>query len=107
MLRGEEKTGAETLPQPSGGIFMLKTTLIAASLAFAAISPALAQDMMKCDDTSMMKAEADINAMADATMEQKDMAMKEMAMAKEAMAAKDMEKCSMHMDMAMKAMKKM
>lgn len=86
---------------------MLKTTLIAASLAFAFISPALADDMMKCDDASMMKAETDINAMASATEEQKDTAMKEMAMAKEAMAAKDMEKCTEHMGMAMDAMKKM
>jgi hypothetical protein len=86
---------------------MLKTTLVAASLAFISISPALAEDMMKCDDASMMKAEADINAMADATTEQKDMAMKEMAMAKEAMAAKEMEKCAEHMGMAMDAVKKM
>lgn len=86
---------------------MLKTTLIAASLAFAVLSPAIADDMMTCDDAAMMKAQSDIDAMTSATQEQKDMAMKEMAMAKDAMAANKMDECAQHMDMAMKAMKSM
>lgn len=81
---------------------MLKLTLAAALLGTVLSGSALAQDsMMKCDEASMMKMETDTNAMTDAS--KKEMAMKEMAMAKDAMAAKDMDKCKMHMDNAMKS----
>ncbi|MGX5841031.1 hypothetical protein ACWGTI_09940 [Mesorhizobium sp. ArgA1] len=63
--------------------------------------------MMKCDDASMMKMQADMDAMTGEAMKpQKEAAMKEMEMAKDAMKANKADDCMMHMDMAMKAMKK-
>ncbi|CAN5360814.1 hypothetical protein BH10PSE7_BH10PSE7_25450 [soil metagenome] len=87
---------------------MIKSTLIAAVFAISFVSPAFADDMMaKCDDASMMKMQADMDAMTDASMKmQKDMAMKEMDMAKDSMKAGKMDDCSMHMDKAMKEMMK-
>jgi hypothetical protein len=89
-------------------IIMLKSTLVAAAFAIAFIQPAFAQDaMMKCDDASMMKIQTEMDAMTDAAMkEKKEMAMKEMEMAKDAMKAKKTDDCVMHMEGAMKAMKK-
>ena len=77
-------------------------------MAIALIQPALADDtMMKCDDASMMKVQGDIDAMTDASMaSQKEMAMKEMEMAKDSMKANKTDDCVMHIDNAMKAMKK-
>jgi len=87
---------------------MLKSTLIASAFAILFIQPAFAQDaMMKCDDTSMMKMQSEMDAMSgDAMKAQKEMAMKEMDMAKEAMKANKTDDCVMHMEGAMKAMKK-
>ncbi|WP_246691239.1 MULTISPECIES: hypothetical protein [unclassified Mesorhizobium] len=85
---------------------MLKSILAAAALAAVVAQPAFADDaMMKCDDASMMKLQADMDAMTGDAMK-KDAAMKEMDMAKEAMKANKADDCVMHMDMAMKAMKK-
>lgn len=62
---------------------------------------------MKCDDASMMMMQGEMDKMTDPAMkEQKDMAMKEMEMAKTAMKDGKMEDCTMHMDEAMKGMKK-
>jgi hypothetical protein len=87
---------------------MLKSALVATALAVAFIQPAFAQDsMMKCDDASMMKLQTEMDAMTDpAMMEKKEMAMKEMDMAKEAMKANKTDDCKMHMEGAMKEMKK-
>ena len=87
---------------------MLKSTLVAAAFAIALIQPAFAQDaMMKCDDASMMKIQTEMDAMTGAAMKKKkEMAMKEMDMAKDAMKAKKTDDCMMHMEGAMKAMKK-
>ncbi|MCV9965671.1 hypothetical protein OIU34_27740 [Pararhizobium sp. BT-229] len=79
---------------------MLKFTLAAALLGTVLSGAAIAQDAtMKCDEASMMKLETDTTAMTDAA--KKETAMKEMALAKEAMAAKNMEKCTTHMNNAM------
>jgi hypothetical protein len=87
---------------------MLKLTLVAAAFAIAFIQPVYAEDsMMKCDDASMMKVQTEMDAMTDSAMKaQKEMAMKEMEMAKDSMKANKAEDCMMHMDNAMKAMKK-
>ena len=85
-------------------IRMLATaTLFTLTIAF----PAFAQDMMKCDDESMMKMQTEMDAMADPMMkDQKDMAMKEMEMAKTAMGAGKTDDCVMHLDKAKKEMMK-
>lgn len=98
---------------------MLNKSVLAAVAALAFAQPVFAQDAMKadpmkpdamatemkCDDASMMKLQADIDATSDAMM--KEGAMKEMAMASDAMKANDPAKCAMHMDSAMKAAKGM
>jgi hypothetical protein len=87
---------------------MLKSTLVASVFAILFIQPVFAEDaMMKCDDASMMKIQSEMEAMTgDAMKEQKEMAMKERDMAKEAMKANKTDDCMMHMEGAMKAMKK-
>jgi hypothetical protein len=89
-------------------MIMQKSILVAAAFAIAFIQPAFAQDtMMKCDDASMMKVQTEMDAITDTSMkEKKEMAMKEMDMAKEAMKANKTDDCMMHMEGAMKAMKK-
>lgn len=87
---------------------MIKSILAASALGICLIQPAFADDaMMKCDDASMMKMQTDMDAMTgDAMKPQKEMAMKEMDMAKDSMKANKTDDCMMHMDNAMKAMKK-
>jgi hypothetical protein len=87
---------------------MLRSNLVTAVFAIAFIQPAFAQDaMVKCDDASIMKMQSEVEAMTEAAMkEKKEMAMKEMDKAKEAMKANQMDDCKMHMESAMKAMKK-
>ncbi len=87
---------------------MMKTTIVAAALAIAMTAPAFADDMMKCDDASMMKVQAGVDeAMKDSSMKaQEEMAMKEMDMAKESMAASKMDDCAMHLEKAAKELKK-
>ena len=83
---------------------MLKLLCAAAVLAIAGSAPAFADDMMACDDASMMKTNDMVMAMTDpAQKEHMDMAMKEVEMAKMAMKDGKMEDCSMHLDAAMKA----
>jgi hypothetical protein len=95
---------------------MIKLTFAAAALAIALIQPAFAEDAMKatdamaatkCDDSSMMKLQTEVDAMSDPAMkDQKDMAMKEVAMAKDSMKAAKTDDCMMHMKGAMGAMHK-
>ena len=61
---------------------------------------------MKCDNASMMKMQSEVDAMKSSMKAEKDMAMKHMDMAKDSMKANKMEDCKMHLDQAMKAMKK-
>ena len=86
---------------------MLKSALVAGALALAMVQPAFSQDAMKCDDATIMKMQADMDANKDEAMKmQKEEAMKEMAMAKESMAASKTDECTMHLENAMKAMMK-
>jgi hypothetical protein len=88
---------------------MLRSTVLAAAFAAVFIQPVFAEDAMKpmamstCDEASMMKMQAEMDAMTDEAM--KTAAMKEMDMAKDAMKANKTDDCVMHMDEAMKAMK--
>ncbi|EJJ28622.1 hypothetical protein [Rhizobium sp. CF142] len=90
---------------------MLKGTVAAIVLAAASALPVFAQDAMmsaKCDKASMMKMEANMDAMKDPAMKtKKEMASKEMMMAKDSMKANKMEECKMHMEKAMKSMSNM
>jgi hypothetical protein len=56
---------------------MIRVILSAAALTALAFAPVYAEEMMKCDDASMMKVQAGVdNAMKDASMkQQEDMAM--------------------------------
>ena len=54
----------------------------------------------------MMKVQSEMDAMDGSMKEQKTMAMKEMDMAKKSMKAHKSKDCTMHLDSAMKAMKK-
>jgi hypothetical protein len=83
-------------------ITMLKITLAAAVLAGALAMPAMAEDMMKCDEATMMKMDKDVDGMKDMAM--KDKAMKEMTMAKDSMKMNKMDDCMMHMENAHKSM---
>jgi hypothetical protein len=84
---------------------MIKTTFVTAVLALAFMHPAAAMEgMMKCDHASMMKVRSEIDTMG--TQAQKTMAMKHMSMAEKAMKAHKSKECTMHLDSAMKAMKK-
>jgi len=81
---------------------MSKIILAAAMLAAAFAVPATADDMMKCDDASIMKMENDVEGMKDMAM--KEMAMKEMTMARDSMKMNKMDDCVMHMEKAHKSM---
>ena len=83
---------------------MMKSLFAATLLGFALTAPAYADEMMKCDDATMMKMQTEMDAMTD--MAKKDMAMKEMEMAKMAMKDGKMDDCSMHMGEADKQMMK-
>ena len=86
---------------------MIKKVLVPAVLVIGFIHPAAAMDtMMKCDNASMMKVQSEMDVMDNSMKEQKAMAMKEMDMAKKAMKAKKDKDCTMHLDSAMKSMKK-
>ena len=62
---------------------------------------------MKCDDQSMMKVQAEMDAIADPAMKaNKDMAMKHMGLAKVSMKDGKANECMMHMGEAMGAMNK-
>jgi hypothetical protein len=85
---------------------MKKLMIAAACAGFACIAPAHADDMMKCDDASMMKMQTEMDAMTDPAMkDHKEMAMKEVDMAKMAMKDGKTDDCSMHLTEASKQMK--
>ena len=83
---------------------MLKSTLVAAALAAAAVLPAFAATapMSKCDDATMTSMQSKIDAMTDTT--KKQAAMKQMSMAKTSMKSHKLKDCSVHLDSAMKSM---
>ncbi len=83
----------------------MKLLISAAVLGLILSAPANAMDPMKCDDASMMKMQAEMDAMSDPAMKaNKDMAMKHMDMAKTAMKDNKMDDCSMQMGMASMSM---
>jgi len=81
---------------------MLKFATVTALIIGASAMPALADDMMKCDDASLMKMDKDVEAMTDMAM--KDKAMKELTMARDSMKMNKMDDCMMHMDNVHKSM---
>ena len=84
---------------------MTKLFLSAALATLFLSAPATAAMHMICDDASMMKMQAEMDAMSDPAMTaNKAMAMKQMEMAKTAMKGKKMDDCSMHMGMASMSM---
>ena len=102
----------------------MRSIFAAAAFALAFSQPVFAEDamksdamqpdamkageMMKCDDASMMKAQAELDKMTGDSMKmQKEEATSAMAMAKDAMAANKADECATHLDRAMKAMHKM
>jgi hypothetical protein len=81
---------------------MLRLALSATLFAGLFVTPALADDMMKCDEADLMKMDKDIEGMKDMAMKEK--AMKELTMAKDSMKMNKMDHCVMHMDNAHKSM---
>ncbi len=80
---------------------MLKFAVAAAVAGLFSITPALADEMMKCDDASMMKMDMMVKETTDPMMKkQMEMAMSEMTMAMEAMKANNMDECEMHLNKA-------
>ena len=73
---------------------MLKAVVALGLMAAAFACPAQAQTT-SCTDADMMKMQASVDKMTDAT--KKEAAMKEMAMAKDSMAKKDDKGCMDHM----------
>ena len=82
---------------------MLKFAVAATVVGLFAITPAFADEMMKCDEASMTKMQKEIDADTNPGMKkQVDMANKEMKMAGDAMHAKKMDECAMHLNKAAK-----
>jgi hypothetical protein len=82
---------------------MLKFAVAATVIGLFTITPAFADDMMKCDDASIMKMQKEIDADTNPGMKkQVDMANAEMKMATDAMHAKKMDECAMHLNEAAK-----
>ncbi len=87
---------------------MLKYAIAAAVTGLFAITPAFADEMMKCDDANMMKMQKEIDADVDPGMKkQVEMANAEMKMAADAMHASKMDECAMHLNKAMEEFPKM
>ena len=84
---------------------MKKLLASSALLALLYASPSYAQSASGCDETTMAKVTADMDAMTDPAMKaNKDMAMKYMGAAKTAMDAKDTLGCTTQITMAQKSM---
>jgi hypothetical protein len=80
---------------------MLKFAIAAAVAGLFTVSPAYADEMMKCDDANMMKMQKEIDADTNPKMKkQVDMANDEMKMAADAMHASKMDECAMHLNKA-------
>lgn len=79
----------------------MKLLIRSAVLGLVLAAPTNAMDPMKCDDASMTKIQAEMDAMSDPAMKaNKDMAMKHMERASAAMKDNKMDNCSMQMGMA-------
>jgi hypothetical protein len=103
IARAADPASGQCSPQ-SGRMIMLKFMCAAAVVVVAGSAPAFADDMMACDDASIMKTEEMAMAMTEpAQKESMEMAMKEVDMAKMAMKDGKMDDCSMHLDAANKA----
>lgn len=84
---------------------MLKFAVAVAGLF--AITPAFADEMMKCDDANMMKMDMMVKEANDPMMKtQMEMAMGEMTMAMDAKKANKMDECEMHLNKAAMELKK-
>ena len=84
---------------------MLKSLAAAGLFCIALTAPAFAEEMMMCDDASMMKMDEMMKADTDPAMKNDvEMAMKEMDMAKSAMKDSKMDECNAHMGEVMKKM---
>ena len=79
---------------------MLKYAIAATVAGLFAITPAFADEMMKCDDANMMKMEKMVKETDPAMKKQMEMAMGEMTMAMDAMKASKMDDCEMHLNKA-------
>ena len=79
---------------------MLRIVLAAMATTFIFAGSASAQEMMKCDDATVMKVSEAVKMAPEAM---KDKAMKELEMAKEKMAGGMADDCAMHLDAANKA----
>ena len=86
---------------------MLKYAVAAAVAGLFTITPALAEEMMKCDDANMMKMDMMVKEANDPMMKtQMEMAMSEMTMAMDAKKASKMDECEMHLNKAAMELKK-
>jgi hypothetical protein len=86
---------------------MLKYAIAAAVAGLFSITPALADEMMKCDDADMMKMDMMVKEANDPMMKkQMEMAMGEMTMAMDAKKASKMDECEMHLNNAAMELKK-
>jgi hypothetical protein len=82
---------------------MLKFAIAAAVAGMFSIAPALADEMMKCEEATMMKFQKEVDADTKPEMKkQVDMANAEMKMAMDAMHASKMDECEMHLNKAAK-----
>jgi hypothetical protein len=80
---------------------MLKYAIAATVAGLFTITPAFADEMMKCDDASMIKMDAMVKETTDPAMKkQMEMAMGEMTMAMDAKKASKMDECEMHLNKA-------
>ena len=79
---------------------MLKFAIAAAVAGLFTITPAFADEMMKCDDANMMKMDKMVKEADPAMKKQMEMAMGEMTMAMDAMKASKMDDCEMHLNKA-------
>jgi hypothetical protein len=86
---------------------MLKFAITALAAGLINIAPASADEMMKCDDASMMKMEMMVKETTDPMKKtQMEMAMGEMTMAMDAKKASKMDECEMHLNKAAMELKK-
>ena len=87
---------------------MLKFAIAATVAGLFTVTPAFADEMMKCDDANMMKMQKMIDEDTDPAMKkQVDMANEEMKMAMDAMHANKTDDCAMHLNKAMEEFHKM
>ena len=89
---------------------MLKFAIATAVAGLFTITPAFADEMMKCDDANMMKMDK-MDKMVKETTDpmkktQMEMAMSEMTMAMDAKKASKMDECEMHLNKAAMELKK-